>query len=551
MIPYYFNKIPNELYQIFLQPYVSSLEYYYLISTSKEIFADLKFTTRQITLNGDHLKLFFIDPVFQAKIYSKIRNPAHQLNFNLVKEVKDNLFHRDVLNYLVCNKIHKLYYSLTNCPAIIEACHLNFAFLSSIRELELYHMSYPALPSFSTLSLSNTITLVLRRVLVVVLPFIPTLKEVTIDTCSLLTDFSTISHVEKCTMSNMKMENLDCFKKIPFLTFCYCPTLRDVTPLYNNFSLTFNNCLNVENLAYLTNCSSLQVLTQEGDTHQAVRDDAQLFNLPRIKKLTIDSPSKSVKKLTSFSSFLQSLTLSRSDCLKKLPLLLLQQLRFLSLSHCSEVESLVFPDNSQLKVLELSHLSSLTKITWKESSKKKMTISNQTNSLRSATINCCHQLTDFSFLRRAPKVEIIQCNGFGDPLEAFGDNLVEISVSHLILKLCEYLKHFPVLPSLKQLELHRCDGIKSFENMKTIPSLTIHDCCCLKDWSLCENQLLRVFKKFNSLELDELKQRLDASHRYRYQGSLFQEQQEELNRFRYNRFGEEPGQDEIFVFCKV
>jgi hypothetical protein len=528
---------------------LSFIELLSLFNSSKEIFGEIKYSSRQITLKLPDIMKFIEDKTFQANILSKIYSPKNQLNFVVASVLREKYSietNRTILTFLNDFKIRSLSYNFACFPQLDELFNsTGYDCFSGIRELYLFGEGDRNLTS---LNISNIEKLRVRYFQSLrTIPFISSLKEIEISNCNQLTDFSIISHVNTCRIIYSKCSDLESLKKIPHLHFENCQQPLDVSVFQSNQSIFFRNCPYFKNIHLVANCKFFS-FNREYMGGMSIKS---LQDVPNSKEIELASLTNAFK-LTYFPNRLIKLTLTNCSHLKKIPSILFHQLISISLVACPAIEKILIPNTSKLTNLQLSQLSSLFKIAF---------ITNKENendqgfgttpyppSLRSLRLNGCHQLNNFQFCAKIPIVSIRQCNGFQSMNQLFSSSPAGgvCMIRSLTLNLCEYFREIVLIPSLQSLSLYFCDGIRSMEGINQIPMLTINNCCRLNSVKGLENKILRIHwptHRFHDID--------DLIPDYTYVGSIQVEKEiiyhEPFNAAKHG----EPDTEEVRIFYRV
>jgi hypothetical protein len=238
--------LPIDLY-LYFREFLSILDYYFLLSTSKKLFRDVSYETRIIRLTGgENLNAFLSDKIHQQRVLSKIKNPVNQLQFQCsnrqlmqvlqfpAKEISkgnsNTAFRQTVMRISNYQPNEVTTESLLNAKKdsfgqYYDDFYSLFSFLP-VTKLDLSYFSESTFRKYE-FKQKNLQLLVMEKAemisLTVIVQYFTHIQKLQLVNCLLLTDVSALGN-------------------IPQLSIVKCPRLEDISKLTNNYSLVIKQC---------------------------------------------------------------------------------------------------------------------------------------------------------------------------------------------------------------------------------------------------------------------------------------------------------------------
>jgi hypothetical protein len=426
-----------------IREYSSHIDYLNFMNINKRQFRSIKHDTVYYSFNNTFSKMFVESFPFRNLIYERIRDSAMQVGLTIEHLPTSELALPNLrkLNILDCsdkrirsNDINEISYLrlakndtltvLTGLKSIIKLCLVGFNMLNDVSSL-----------SF--------------------------LKGLELRECGKISDLSSLSNLIKLTVSHCYNITNDCIpylRKIRFLTFISCPSIRNISSLVDVYELKIITCSNVEFSDFISNNIKLTIF----NCHQLLN----CYQLRNVKNINISNclrcmegpdlrsncttvtlenlPSLGVGELKIFPKNLQNLYLNNIHIAPELEQL--RHLHRLKIKNCSTFDCETIACLGNIPFLSFENCETLNSI-----------IGLGGKGQEYVSIIECHAVNNFSWLKNVPHVRIIRCGGFNTlSLQSF------CGVIHLELDtLPKTITVIPDLTSLKWLSITSCPFLKT------------------------------------------------------------------------------------------
>jgi hypothetical protein len=226
-------RLPLDIY-LELKSFLSDLQYWRLLITSKRLLNDLGFISRRISLNEEQSKEILSSAKFRSLILGKIKNPKHQLKlflstnnagFSSVGKIScaleiDFRFVADDVNWeiLINNKsalCFKNYRAICQFPRVLGLERVDLTNLPRLRDVSLFSG----------------------------------LKQLALIDCPEIIDVKCLKELSRLTLSECpKVTDVSGLGKIRYLSLTKCRGIRDISAFTNNFWLTVFECGSAANV---------------------------------------------------------------------------------------------------------------------------------------------------------------------------------------------------------------------------------------------------------------------------------------------------------------
>jgi hypothetical protein len=406
------SKIPLELY-LELKCFLSDLQYWKLLTTSKRLLNDLSFISRRISLDKKQSLNLLRNEEFRSLILGKIKDPKHQLKLVL----KESTIDFSLLKNIICElEIDFLYIGFFRF--LTSSDWENFFRRSSTLSLK-YNKD---ITQFSCAFDVERVELKLFHGLRDVSVF-SNVKELGLSRCLEVIDVNCLLNLSKLTIEGCpKVTDVSALGKVRYLSITQCDQIRDISALTDNYWLTVCYCNGLT--AFPSVCNAFRLCCNWKDS------EFSRITFPFLRKLVLLQSNISVLVTDRFLAGLFSVELKLCDNL-------------MDLSGCHDIP-VVSVDTCRY-LLDISDLGN-----------------NQ-----SVTIFNCQMITDFSSLPDIPKVSIQGCKGFVDGCDVGNVRFLEI-------KECRNFTNFSALGGVYDLNLTAYG--KSFAGLSNVPILRFGYC---------------------------------------------------------------------------
>jgi hypothetical protein len=326
----------------------------------------------------------------------------------------------------------------------------------------------------------------------------PNLQELSISCPMLLQDISALSNVKKLSLFHCKqISNADCLRKLSSLRLDYCPEVRDVSSLGSIFDLTLRDCRGIVDISHLTGNSRLTISKCPNIDQKTLRFQnvcylqTDLIHHYEESTLLLNCHSLRLEKyqdptVCTSHRFLRSITLSNLINLD-----LTKFSRLFSVSLCS-ISSIIL-DLSPLCSVPVVHLTDL-----------RISTLSGLGANQAVTITDCHEIADFTALRKVHRVVITSHHGIRN-----GYGLED--VYELTLSSCLSFIGTSALRNVKHLYFNDCielEKLTELEDVSTVsvlfcPSLSSIDGLGHNDKIIMDRNKLHLWSNNPKLSLDD------------------------------------------------
>jgi hypothetical protein len=413
--------IPVELL-LEVKPFLLKKDYWKFLGSSKKLFAEIRFATRDIVLflSNDVVE-FFEQATFRDQILSKISSPINQLTI-VLGGFEDRL-NPDQLN-LCSIPFHSLSVGNISLNSFLK-CQ-NFVFSSH------YHLEVADLPFLSQF------------------PSINNIQSMKIERCSSLHDISSLSSLTSLSLSDCnEITNINCLLYLQELKITRCPRIRDINQLGKISRLSISECLGVEDMSglqsnnylHIEDCPFIALLPAQMDCRRFESNlslsDLEQISFPKLRSLSLLPASRS--SITAIQNPMES-SLSFTGLFS------------VKLYRCSSMTSLKgLKRVSVVSLIDCPLLSDISDL----------------GENQAVLLEDCPKVVSFRPLHDVPSVSLISCRSFVDGAEVAG-------VRHLSIRTCGNCKDLSILGeenAVHHLELY--SWMESLTGLGEIPILEI------------------------------------------------------------------------------
>jgi hypothetical protein len=363
-----FKRFPNDLIQE-MQDYLSSNDYYLFVSTSKELFAEIKKRSIRLYIvqKRDSNQSILKDREFCAYILSKMERPNDQLTLSVhfCDSSDENLenFPVHTLN-LCCRSLA----GLSGWEKILSQAKSLFLYSNSTvkRFDNLEHVHNMKISGFYTLNdLSN----------------LAHLQELLVDECPGITNVSMLSRLQKLTIRNCAyIIDISALADIPSLSLDRNRSIRILPRVFHSNYLSIHFCPLITNTASLIHVRYLCT-----DVIRTYQDSVYLQSVVRMELLQYKGRSifvpPTLKRIKLLSSLIEDISNFHS-------------LTEVYLDYCPKLVDLTVLGEVTVVTLEyMGHISDISAL-------------GRSARCQSVTISNCPLVTNFSSLNHLPYVKI-------------------------------------------------------------------------------------------------------------------------------------------------
>ena len=224
------NDLPSSIWLI-VRDYLDGIEYWRFLSTSKELFSDVKKETRRIRLIDEaDIYKFYEKAAFREKILQKIVNLYQQLTL-CTSNPKFTRFPPRCSITLVNVSTDKVIHHLAK--------------FSNRKIVDIYFKSKKTDEKFIFPCPENVHSLILHYCLSIEgFSSIDNIRELSLFSCRSISDTKDFSNLSKLSIDyNPIISDISCLGNIYDLTLRDCPNIEDISSLVNNHSITILNCV--------------------------------------------------------------------------------------------------------------------------------------------------------------------------------------------------------------------------------------------------------------------------------------------------------------------
>lgn len=436
-----FLQLPNDLFPLAIQPYLTAKDYYFFITSTKK-WQETKFATIQVMLRSGFLSASIKKP---THFIHRLINQKKQIRYICASESQESI---ERMGWIVddCFKfrIFEVDHIFVNWMKSADIEHL---ILKRIKQKE----DYLIFEQFSgRISIIN-----------------PLIDE--------LVDFSRWKNLYEFKASCLNIPYVQCLKYFHKVSLMKCDNILDIHELGDVYELTLINCSGIEDISGLMNnkiltifdCLEIDLNTIHFTNVQRLHTDLFLFDFPTHDILGF-------KEVTDLSLKIKNHSKLRSNFIHYFSEKKLQRFKITSPGN-----EFIFPFPEQVlqTIINLYHLrldncfipelSILRKIPFLSFISCRFFNITGNSENHVVEIISCSELTNFTFFNGIPKLLISY---------SFLWDVSQVShVNHLILKDCQEIEDISLLVGTKnqvdQLEIINCQNILHFRGLEQIRSI--------------------------------------------------------------------------------